>query len=116
MPRQCPGEPTSRRGWPLKWRVIIAFMSIVYSTSEAKAKFSEVLSLVRSGKTIQVAYHGEPVAEIRPIEERKLSNDERLEKLRIRGVYLPAKSPLFPFKAVIHRPGALQRFLDDRNP
>ena len=90
-------------------------MSIVYSTFEAKAKFSELLRLVRSGKVVQVAYRGKVVAEIRPIEEKKLSNDERLDLLRKRGVFLPADSPLFPFKASAHRPAALQRFLDDRN-
>ena len=90
-------------------------MSIVYSTFEAKSKFSKVLRLVRSGKFITISYHGKPVAEIRPIEQKMLSNDERLEKLQKRGVYIPAKSQLLPFKSSVHRTGAVKRFLEDRN-
>ncbi len=91
------------------------FMSIVYSTFEAKTKFSEVLNLVRSGKIVTVSYRGKPVAEIRPVAEKQLSNDERLEDLRKRGVYIPAKSTLSAFKSSVQRPGAAKRFLEDRN-
>lgn len=90
-------------------------MTIVYSTFETKTKFSEVLKLVRSGKTVSVSYRGKPVAEIRPIAETKLSNDERLEELRKRGVYIPAKSTLSAFKSNVQRRGAVKRFLEDRN-
>ena len=90
-------------------------MSIVYSTVETKTKFSEVLKLVRSGKTVTVSYRGKPVAEIRPIADTNLSNDERLEVLRKRGAYIPAKSPLSAFKSSAQRPGAVKRFLEDRD-
>lgn len=71
--------------------------------------------MVRSGKIVTVSYHGKPVAEIRPIADKQLSNDERLEELRKRGVYIPAKSTLLAFKSSVHRPGAVKRFLEDRN-
>lgn len=90
-------------------------MSIVYSTVEAKTRFPEVLKLVRSGKIVTVSYRGKPVAEIRPIAETNLSNDERFEELRKRGVYIPAKSPLSAFKSSVQRPGAVKRFLEDRD-
>ena len=90
-------------------------MSIVYSTVEAKTRFSEILKLVRSGKVATVSYRGKPVAEIRPIAETNLSNDERFEELRKRGVYIPAKSPLSAFKSSVQRPGAVKRFLEDRD-
>ena len=83
-----------------------------YSTIEAKNKFSEVIKLVRSGKTVTVSDRGNPVAEIRPVAERQLSNDEHLEELRKRGAYIPAKSA---FKSSVQRPGAVMRFLEDRN-
>ena len=90
-------------------------MSIVYSTFEAKIKFSEILKLVRSGKTVTVSDRGKPVAEIRPVAERQLSNDERLEELRKRRAYIPAKSTLSAFNSSVQRPGAVMRFLEDRN-
>ena len=42
-------------------------MNPTYSTYEAKARFSEVLRLVREGTPVTVTYRGDPVAEIRPI-------------------------------------------------
>ena len=37
-------------------------VSAVYSTYEAKARFSEVLRLVRFGTPVIVTHHGKPVA------------------------------------------------------
>lgn len=88
---------------------------LTYSTYEAKARFSEVLRQVRTGTTITVTYRGEPVAEIRPIEERPRTIEERLDELRRRGVLVPANGPRRPFRAIADRPGALERFLADRN-
>ena len=47
--------------------VTIGRMSKVYSTYEAKAKFSEILRKVRAGGTVRISYHGEEVAEVRPL-------------------------------------------------
>ena len=44
-------------------------MSITYSTYEAKARFSEIIRHVREGRTVTVSYRGEPVAEVRSIQE-----------------------------------------------
>ena len=71
--------------------------------------------MVRSGKTVTISYRGNPVAEIRSVELKELSTEERLDKLEKRGVYIPAKRPLIPFKYGVRRPGALKRFLEDRN-
>jgi prevent-host-death family protein len=89
-------------------------MSKIYSTYEAKAKFSEILRQVREGKTITISYHGEPVAEIRPI-EKKQTLEERLLELEERGVLVPAPGTRKPIKPVAHVPGALQRFLEERH-
>ena len=90
-------------------------MNLTFSTYEAKARFSEVIRLVREGRTVHISYHGKPVAEIRPIEGKKKSLEEHLDELERRGVIVPAAKP-GPFRAgpVVRRPGALQRFLDER--
>ena len=41
-------------------------MATTYSTYEAKARFSEILRRVREGRSVNITYHGEVVAEIRP--------------------------------------------------
>lgn len=56
-----------------------------FSTCEAKARFSEVLRRVREGRTVTVTYHGEPVAEIRPL-DRPEGVAARLPWMRGRGL------------------------------
>ena len=86
----------------------------VYSIYEAKAKFSELIRRVRQGGTVIVSHHGKPVAEIRPIEPPDVGIRERIERLEKRGVLQPPSDPEAPLEGVASRPGALQRFLDER--
>ena len=88
----------------------------VYSTYDAKARFSELLRRVREGRTITVTYQGEPVAEIRPL-DRSGGTEARLEWLRSRGALVGPARPTRnrDFRPVATKPGALRRFLDDRN-
>ncbi|MYA19314.1 MAG: type II toxin-antitoxin system prevent-host-death family antitoxin [Chloroflexi bacterium] len=86
-----------------------------YSTYEAKARFSEVLRQVRTGTTVTVTYRGEPVAEIRPIEPQPMTIEERLDELERRGVLIRKKGPRKPFRPLADRPGALERFLAERD-
>ena len=88
---------------------------LTYSTSEAKARFSEVLRRVRTGTTVTVTYRGEPVAEIRPIGARPRTIEERLDELRRSGELVGSGEPRAPLRPVAHIPGALERFLADRN-
>ena len=90
-------------------------MDIRYSTYEAKARFSEVLRHVRQGGTVTVLYRGEPVAQIRPVPLGEPTIEERLDELRQRGVLTGPVSAEKPIAAVQHRPGALTRFLSERN-
>ena len=90
-------------------------MNLTLSTYEAKARFSEVIRLVREGRTVHISYHGKPVAEIRPIEGKKKTLEEHLDELERRGIVSPAKDPNAPLEPIAHRPGALQRFLDERD-
>ena len=90
-------------------------MRLIYSTYDAKARFSEVIRHVREGRTVTVSYRGEPVAEIHPIRERPHTTEERLRGLERRGVVVDTGKGRPPFKAIDHRPGALARFLADRS-
>jgi prevent-host-death family protein len=88
-----------------------------YSIYEAKAKLSAIVRQVREGRSAIITVHGEPVAEIRPISDApaRESFEERIARLTAEGVIIPAKSNTREFKAIAHRPGALKRFLDDRD-
>ena len=90
-------------------------MAPTYSIYEAKARFSEVIRLVREGRTVTVSYRGEPVAEIRGIEGRgEPTIDERLAELERAGALVPAARPGRGFHPLGRRPGALARFLAER--
>ena len=86
-----------------------------YSTYEAKARFSEIIRLVRQGETITVSYRGEPVAEIRSIQRRTSTIEERLEDLERRGILVRPAGPRQTLEAGTRRPGALERFLAERD-
>jgi prevent-host-death family protein len=84
-----------------------------YSTYDAKARFSELLRQVRSGRSVTITYRGEPVAELRPIQPAG-STEARIQRLTERGLVTPRPvgRELAP---VARRPGALARFLADRD-
>lgn len=94
-----------------------------YSIYDAKAKLSALVRQVReSGQSFVITVHGEPVAELRPIEKVEPPQQtfaERVAELTRRGVIQPSKRapgerPNFPIGKTA-RPGGLQRFLDERD-
>jgi len=85
----------------------------VYSTYEAKARFSEALRKVRDGRTVTITYHGQPVAELRPLGPER-GTEARIARLRDRGILVGGETVAHSLGPVASRPGALQRFLDDR--
>jgi prevent-host-death family protein len=90
-------------------------MSKVYSAAEAPQKWSELLDEVSRGEVVTITEGGKPIAEIRQTAEEALptSLDERIEEMRRRGlISTPGKKG--EFKPLAHRPGGLQRFLDER--
>ena len=89
-------------------------MEIVYSASEARARFSEIIRLVRDGRTVTVPYRGKPVAEVCPIQERSETIEDRTEELERRGVLVGRREPRVPFDSGVYVPGALKRFLEER--
>ena len=88
--------------------------SQIYSTYEAKARLSEILQKVRNGQVVVVTHRGTPVAEIRPISSSGSGLDRRLKHLADRGVLRRAEDQL-GIATVSRRPGALGRFLEERD-
>ncbi len=85
-----------------------------YSTYEAKARFSEILRQVREGKTVYISYRGEPVAELRPLSEPEDLSD-RLRRLKEEGVLQRPLQRQRTLRPVVRKPGALARFLAERD-
>jgi prevent-host-death family protein len=90
-------------------------MSYVYSTYDAKARFSEILRKVREGKVITISYHGRPVAEIRPIESRGPGIEEHLSHLEDRGAIVRSEERRGALRPLVRKRGALSRFLRERS-
>jgi prevent-host-death family protein len=89
-------------------------MAETYSTYEAKAKFSEVIRKVRAGQRIVIAYRGEEIAEIRPIEGGGARLEKSLRRLEDQGILSRARTPISALKPLVRKPGALARFLESR--
>jgi prevent-host-death family protein len=89
-------------------------MADTYSTYEAKAKFSEILRKVRAGQRVVIAYRGEEVAEIRPLEVGNKGFAGSLKRLEAQGLLSRASRPTGPLRRVVRKPGALARFLESR--
>ena len=89
-------------------------MAHVYSTYEAKARFSEVIRKVRAGQRVVIAYRGEEVAEIRPLENRGGSLERTMARLEDQGVLSRSAKPTVPLRPLARKPGAMKRFLESR--
>lgn len=90
------------------------------SLYEAKAKLSALVRQVREGRSIIITIHGEPAAELRPVDRsaRQQSLEERLAELELRGGVERAKRAPSDPQAFSKGPrvrGALKRFLVERD-
>ena len=91
-------------------------MASYFSVYEAKARFSEVIRQVREGGVVTVTYRGTPVAEIRSIKPRqRQAVEQRLAELESSGVLVRAKGTEQTLRPVAPRPGALARFIAERD-
>lgn len=93
-------------------------MRAIYSTFEAKAKFSQVVKEAINTGGVVISHRGTPVAKIVPYTVDDQSLDERISELCSSGhIAKSTKSPkefldqLSPIKVAS---GALKRFLEDR--
>lgn len=89
-------------------------MAHTYSTYEAKAKFSEVIRKVRAGQRIVIAYRGEEIAEIRPIENPDGQLEKAIARLEDQGIVSRQHKPVGDLRPLAKKPGALARFLESR--
>ena len=93
-------------------------MPDTYSLYEAKARLSALVRQVREGARVIITVHGEPAAELRPVEPPvRMTLDERIAELTARGIVIPASrapSELSALPLGPRKPGALKRFLDER--
>lgn len=92
-------------------------MPDTYSLYEAKAQLSALVRRVREGASVIITVHGKPAAELRPIEPAGETIEERLDRLEAQGILIRAKGTPADLAASppgAHKPGALQRFLDER--
>jgi prevent-host-death family protein len=90
-------------------------MPKTYSTNEAKARLSELLSRVRKGDVVTITQRGEPTAEVSPVTHAETSLARRLDELLRKGIVsVPASEPKVALKKLANKPGALRRFLDSR--
>ncbi len=89
-------------------------MAHTYSTYEAKARFSEVIRKVRAGQRVVIAYRGEEIAEIRPLENRQTRLDKTIARLEERGIVSRPRRPSGGLQPLSKKPGALARFLESR--
>ena len=90
-------------------------MTETYSTYDAKARLSEILRKVESGRTIRISRHGVPIAEIRPLRPGPSRLADRIAELTEAGVLTKAGDPAAALQPLAERPGALERFLADRD-
>ncbi|MGH7461472.1 MAG: type II toxin-antitoxin system Phd/YefM family antitoxin [Longimicrobiales bacterium] len=84
---------------------------------EVKARFSQIVRRVRErGDVVLVTYHGEPVAEIRPVSASAgKSLAARLKALEEQGALQRSSDARPALKRTARKPGALRRFNTDRN-
>lgn len=89
-------------------------MRDTYSLYEAKARLSALVRRVREGGRVIITVRGEPAAELRPIQQGDPGLPARLARLEERGIVVrqDREADLAP---IARRPGALQRFLEDRD-
>lgn len=90
-------------------------MRDTYSLYEAKAKLSAIIRKVREGRPVVVTLHGEPVAEIRPYSAGSGGLSERMGQLVERGIVVRNPGSDSTRQPIVKRPGALRRFLADRD-
>lgn len=84
-----------------------------YSTYDAKTRFSELLRKVRGGRSVTITYRGKAVAELKPIDPPG-STEARIERLAERGL-VTSRPERREFRPLARRPGALDRFLEERD-
>ena len=95
-------------------------MTDEYPLYDAKAKLSALVRQVREGRTIIITVHGERVAELRPYQAQSgpPTLADRYAELLARGEIIASRlapGETSSLRVGTPHPGALQRFLDERD-
>ena len=91
-------------------------MGMTYSIYEAKTHLSRLIRQVRNRRSVTITDRGRPVAVLKAV-EAELSVRDRLARLEAAGIITPDTGVRASdvFKPIARRPGALRRFLKERN-
>jgi prevent-host-death family protein len=90
-------------------------VKLTYSIYEAKARFSELIRMVKQGKRITITDRGKEVAQVIPLGE-DLAVERRIADLQAAGILGPTPTcSIRDVQTIAHRPGALERFLKERD-
>jgi prevent-host-death family protein len=82
-----------------------------FSIYQAKARFSEIIRMVKSKRQVIISERGVPVAEIIPYATSQSEElTDRIARLIKSGSIVPSKEP-FRFQTLANHPGAVDRFL-----
>ena len=88
-------------------------MAKVYSIYETKSRLSEILRLVKSGKEVIVSERGCSIAKIVPYQESE-DFESRIQSFIHGGQLLHKPKSTFKESSLPKNPGALKRFLEER--
>jgi prevent-host-death family protein len=88
-------------------------MARPYPVHEAKAKLSEILRRVKQGRSVTISERGREVARVVPIDPPQ-SLAARLDALEYDGVVVPGNGSSSRIRPIVHKRGALRRFLQSR--
>lgn len=86
-------------------------MSHIYSIYDTKAHLSRLLKMVQKGREIVITERGKAIAKIVPCQEE--TTDERIKRMITHGL-IRAGNPAIKLTPLGHRPGAVTRFIRDR--
>ena len=89
-------------------------MKITFTISDLKSDPRWVLEQIRKDGAANIACDGKIVAEIRPLKPRKYTTERRLKEMRYRGILRSSGEPKRPIEPGEPSPGALARFLAER--
>lgn len=85
------------------------------SVATAKAKLSELIRAAHERNDVIITDRGRPVARLVAYEPEEKTLDDRFRSFRERGLLLPATGAGEPWPDPAPVPGALARFLDERD-
>jgi prevent-host-death family protein len=89
-------------------------VKLTYSIYQAKARLSEIIRMVKQGRRITITERGVEVARVVPLHDEG-GLEQKIADLRAAGILGPVpKGKPSDIRPIASRPGALERFLRER--